>query len=129
MSANIYNFFRFLEKKEGTETPIGVKFIYAPNELTDEELNVEGDLDLANTPLTSLPDNLQVGNGLYLQNTPITSLPDNLSVGISLHLFGTSISSIPSNLKVEFHLYLRQTPLSRKYDEEQIRKMIEDKGG
>ena len=47
MSANIYNLFKFLEKKKGTKTPLKVKFIYAPDELTDEDLNVEGDLSLS----------------------------------------------------------------------------------
>ncbi len=126
---NIYNLFKFLEKKKGTKTPFEVKLIYAPDEITDEDLNVEGDLDLANTSRISLPNNLKVGGNLYLNNSSITSLPDNLQVGRSLHLFKTSISSIPSNLKVEVHLDLRQTPLSEKYNKEEIRKMIEDKGG
>ena len=126
---NIYNLFKFLEKNKGTKTPIGIKFIYAPDELTDEDLNVEGDLDLAGSSITSLPDNLQVGKGLYLNNTKITSLPDNLSVGGYLILFDTLISSIPSNLKVGNNLDLRLTPLAEKYTEEEIRKMVKDKGG
>ena len=44
--SNIYNLFKFLEKKKGTKTPLRVKLIHAPYELTDEDLNVEGDLDL-----------------------------------------------------------------------------------
>ena len=32
----------------------------------------KGDLDLTNTPITSLPDNLEVGGGLNLRNTPIS---------------------------------------------------------
>ena len=39
---NIYNLFKFLEKKKGTKVPLKVKLIYTPNEITDEELNVEG---------------------------------------------------------------------------------------
>jgi len=128
--SNIYNLFKFLEKKKGTKTPLGVKFIYAPDELTDEDLNVEGSLDLAaNTARISLPNNLKVGGSLYLNNSSITSLPDNLQVGGFLHLFKTSISSIPSNLKVEVHLDLRQTPLAEKYFPHEIKKMIEKKGG
>ena len=69
--SNIYNFFKFLEKKKGTKTPFNAKLLYAPNELTDEDLNVEGNLDLSHTKITSLPDNLKVGLSLYLKNTPI----------------------------------------------------------
>jgi hypothetical protein len=69
----------------------------------------KGDLNLRNTPITSLPDNLKVGGYLYLENTKITSLPDNLSVGGSLNL--------------------GNTPLSKKYTKEQIKQMIEDNGG
>jgi len=127
--SNIYNLFKFLEKKKGTKTPLRVKLLNAPEEITDEELNVEGDLDLFDSSLTSLPDGLKVGGDLDLSYTKITSLPDNLSVGGSLSLFRTSISSIPSNLKVEVHLGLRQTPLAKKYTKKKIRKMIEEKGG
>ena len=77
--------------------------------ISEEDLNVGGDLDLENTPITSLPDNLKVGGVLYLRNTPITSLPDNLKVG--------------------GYLYLSNTPLAKNHTEEEIRKMIEGKGG
>ena len=107
--SNIYNLFKFLEKKRGTKTPFIAKLLYAPEEITDEELNVEGYLDLADSLITSLPDNLQVGGNLDLGNTRITSLPDNLKVGKNL--------------------YLDDTPLAEKHTDEEIRKMIEDKGG
>ena len=108
--SNIYNFFKFLEKKKGTKTPFYVEFIYAPDELTDEDLNVEGDLDLSYSSITSLPDNLKVEGDLDLENTRIKSLPDGL--------------------KVEGTLYLYDTPLSfNVYTKEEIKKMVEDKGG
>ena len=109
----------------------------------------EGDLDLNNTPLTSLPDNLKVGGDLYLDNTSINSLPNNLKVGGSLnlgitkitsfpynlqvggrlYLYDTSLTSLPDNLQVGGYLDLSNTPLSKKYSKEEIKKMIEDKGG
>ena len=107
--SNIYNLFKFLEKKKGTKTPLRVKFLYAPDELTDEDLNVEGNLDLFDTSLTSLPDGLKVGGDLNLGYAPITSLPDNLKVGGNLYLYNTS--------------------LAKEYDEIQIGQMIGDKGG
>ena len=72
----------------------------------------EGDLDLSNTPITSLPNNLKVGGGLYLANTPITSLPDNLQVGGGLYLANTPITSLPDNLQVGGDLNLKNTPIS-----------------
>ena len=68
-----------------------------------------GDLNLSDTPITSLPDNLEVGGSLYLRDTKITSLPDNLKVGGYLDLMNTKIS--------------------KKYSKEEIKKMIKDRGG
>ena len=84
----------------------------------------EDDLDLADTPITSLPDNLTVGGNLYLGNTPITSLPNNLTVGGYLGLSGTKITSLPDNLTVGGGLFLKNTPLSQKYSKEEIQKMV-----
>jgi ribosomal protein S20 len=74
----------------------------------------KGDLDLRNTPITSLPDNLkQVGGYLDLSNTPITSLPDNLKhVGGYLDLYNTPITKLPDNLTVGGWLDLNNTPIT-----------------
>lgn len=127
--ANIYNLFKFLEDKEGTKTPFMAKLIYSPDNLTPDELEVGGALYLRNTKITSLPDGLKLGGGLYLRSTKITSLPDGLEVGWNLELRDTPITSLPDGLEVGGYLDLRNTPLSEKYTEEEIRKMIEDKGG
>ena len=127
---NIYNLFKFLEEKKGKPIPFKVKLIYTPDEITDEDLNVKGDLDFEDTSITSLPDNLKVERDLYLRNTPISSLPDNLTVGGDLDLTNTKITSLPDNLKVGRSLLLFNTPLDAEYySKEQIRKMIEKKGG
>jgi len=104
----------------------------------------KGNLDLRNTPITSLPNNLKVGGSLYLGSTKITTLPNNLTVGENLSLYGTPITSLPNNLKVGGDLnldntktttlpnnlkvggslYLGSTPISQKYSEEEIRKMV-----
>ena len=94
-----------------------------------DNLKVGGSLLLIDTPITSLPDNLEVVGYLDLRNTPITSLPDNLKVGGSLFLNNTPITSLPDNLKVGGSLNLNNTPISKKYSEKEIEKMIEDKGG
>ena len=69
-------------------------------------------LNLSNTKITSLPDNLTVGGWLYLSNTKITSLPDNLTVGGWLDLRGTKITSLPDNLTVGGGLDLRGTKIT-----------------
>jgi hypothetical protein len=70
---------------------------------------VKGDLNLSNTPITSLPDGLRVGGDLYLYGTPITSLPAGLRVGGSLDVDDTSIASLPARLRVGWFLYLSST--------------------
>jgi hypothetical protein len=85
-------------------------------------LEVGGYLNLANTPITSLPNNLKVRSGIDLEETPITSLPNNLQVGGSLDLTYSDITSLPNDLKVRGSLYLGGTPLSSKTEAE-IRQM------
>ena len=75
------------------------------------------------------PSHDQVGGHIFSNSANIPSLPDNLKVGGSLHLFGTPISSIPYNLQVGFTLYLDNTPIAKTFTKEEIRKMVEDKGG
>jgi hypothetical protein len=77
-----------------------------------DNLTVGGSLSLYYTPITSLPDNLKVEGNLDLYNTPITSLPDNLTVGGTLNLINTKITSLPENLKVGGSLYLSDTPIT-----------------
>ena len=69
----------------------------------------EGDLDLGETPITSLPNGLKVGGNLDLSYTNITTLPNGLEIKGNIHL--------------------RYTPLSKKYSKDQIKQMIEDGGG
>ena len=50
-----------------------------------------------------------IGN-LNLNDTPITALPDNLTVQGDLYLGGTQITALPDNLKVSGHLWINSTP-------------------
>jgi len=84
----------------------------------------KGDLNLENTPITSLPQGLKVGGYLDLSNTLIVSLPQGLKVGGFLDLYNTKITSLPQDLKVGGDLNLSNTPLSKKYSEEQIKQMV-----
>ena len=71
----------------------------------------EGNLDLQNTKITSLPNYLKVGGSLDLYNTPIDSLPEGLEVEKNLYLNSTNITFLPNCLKVGGDLNLRNTPI------------------
>ncbi|CDG47883.1 hypothetical protein [Serratia symbiotica] len=77
-----------------------------------DNLSVGGWLDLRDTGITTLPDNLSVGGYLDLSGTGITTLPDNLSVGGYLDLSGTPITALPDNLSVGGWLDLRYTRIT-----------------
>ena len=70
---------------------------------------VEGNLDLRDTPVASIPSGLQVGGNLILLRTPITSLPSDLRVGGNLILTDTLVTSLSSGLKVDGYLNLTRT--------------------
>ena len=79
-----------------------LKEIRLPKSLETLDLYLKDEcLDLSNTLITSLPDNLNVEGSLCLNHTPITSLPDNLKVGGGLYLSHTLITSLPENMKVK----------------------------
>jgi len=69
----------------------------------------EGDLNLSNSPVEKLPDDLKVGGGLFLMDTPIKELPDDLKVGGGLFLMDTPIKELPDNLEVGGNLDLKNT--------------------
>ena len=72
----------------------------------------EGNLDLSQSDVEELPENLTVGGGLDLRGTQITSLPENLTVGGGLYLSGTQITSLPENLTVGGWLDLSGTQIT-----------------
>ena len=76
----------------------------------------KGDLDLGNTPIETLPDNLtRVGGDLSLENTSnLKKLPDKLiKVDGSLDLNGSHIQSLPDGLFVGENLYLHDSHIKR----------------
>ena len=94
------------------------------------DLHVTGYLDLGDCKqLTELPNNLYVGIDLFLDKTNIEKLPDNLYVGDDLYLCGTNITTLPDNLYVGVDLDIFNTPIAKKYSNEEIREMITSKGG
>ena len=119
--------FEFLEEKEN-KTPKdkwNLRWKLTFNEpLTEKDLDIEGDLDLSETPITSLPEGLKVGGDLDLGWTKITSLPEGLEVGGILDLYWTNITSLPKGLKVDDYLNIRETTLLE-YTDDELREMIQ----
>ena len=102
-------------------------FLIATNKKIQEYIKngSKGDLDLYNTPITSLPNNLTyVGGDLRLSNSKIASLQNGLTIGGDLIISNTPITSLPKDLKVGDTLWLGDTPLSKKYTREQIKQMV-----
>ena len=106
----IKNIFDFLKEKEGKkhkdQDTLRWKLMF--NEpLTEEDLNVKGDLQLANTKITSLPEGLYVRGDLYLTLCKnLTSLPKGLHVGGSLYLHFSEITSLPDDIIIDGGLNL-----------------------
>jgi hypothetical protein len=119
----IKKIFTFLEEEENKDKPFMWKLMN--NEpLTDEELFVEGDLDLTETDIESLPDGLNVEDILSLYGCKnIQSLPEGLKVGEDLDLGHSNITSLPKGLKVWGRLFIKNTPLT-KYSTEELRQMV-----
>jgi hypothetical protein len=115
--------FTFLEEEENKDKPFMWKLMN--NEpLTDEELFVEGDLDLTETDIELLPDGLNVEDILSLYGCKnIQSLPEGLEVGEDLDLGHSNITSLPKGLKVWGRLFIKNTPLT-KYSTEELRQMV-----
>jgi len=115
--------FTFLEEEENKDKPFMWKLMN--NEpLTDEELFVEGDLDLTETDIKSLPEGLEVEDNLSLYGCKnIQSLPEGLKVGGFLDLGHSNITSLPKGLKVWGRLFIKNTPLT-KYSTEELRQMV-----
>jgi hypothetical protein len=76
---------------------------------------------------TELPKGIKADYLAILQCPRFSKLPDNLT-SLVLDIRSIKVSEIPNNLKV-YRFLLSNTPLAKKYDKEQIIKMIQDKGG
>ena len=65
-----------------------------------------------------------IGGDLDLRKTPIESLGNLTSVGGDLDLGYSLIKSLGNLQSVGGNLYLNDTPISKKYSEEEIRQMV-----
>jgi hypothetical protein len=114
--------FEFLEDNQEHRTPFMWK--HKNNiPLTDEDLNIEGDLNLSDINITSLPKGLKVRGYLDLRFSSVTSLPEGLKVGDDLYLHYSKITSLPEDLKVGGNLHIGNT-LLKKYTNNELRGMI-----
>jgi hypothetical protein len=101
----INNIFEFIKKNNNKNKPLRWKLIN--NEpLTDDELNIEGNLNLTDSKITQLPKGLKVGDNLNLLGSIITSLPEGLEVGATLDLSYSDIRTLPEGLEVGGSLWL-----------------------
>jgi hypothetical protein len=57
--------FEFIENKDGNTLPLLLK-LQIGAKLTEEQLNIEGDLDLSDINIPSFPKGLKVGGNLYI---------------------------------------------------------------
>jgi len=110
-NTTLKNIFKFLEDEGEHRIPFMWK---ASNNipLTEEDLNVNGNLDLRRSNITSLPEGLKVWGNLILEYSKITSLPEELKVGGSLDLSFSKIASLPEELKVGGSLHLDFTKIT-----------------
>jgi hypothetical protein len=87
--------------------------------------SVGGYLYLYRSEIKSLGNLTSVRGSLDLNITNIKSLGNLTSVGGDLDLSGSRIKSLGNLTSVGGRLYLNNTPLSKKYNEEEIRSMVE----
>ena len=118
----IKKIFDFLEEKEGKKSFLWK--LLNDGTFTEDELYIEGNLDLSDTKIRTLPKGLKVGGNLYLTNCKsLTSLPDGLQVGGVLNLVYTKIRTLPKGLKVGGALIIVRTNFTN-FSDDEIRDMI-----
>lgn len=81
--------------------------------LTQEELNVEGDLNLQYSENITLPDGLKINGDLILIKSDISSLPKALEVGGKIQIWiNTNMTTLPEDLKVNGDLIISNTNIT-----------------
>jgi hypothetical protein len=86
---------------------------------------ITDDLGLYFSGIKSLGNLISVGGDLDLSYSEIEDLGNLISVGGNMYLGGSKIKTLGNLTSVGGRLYLGGTPLSNKYSEEEIRKMVE----
>jgi len=107
----MYNIFQYLENKKGKPLPLEYKLLNNIP-LNESDLYFNGSLNLFDSKITWLPDNLTVHGNLDISFSNITSLPDNLIVNGNLYLYYTNIKYLPDNLTVNGDLNCKRSALA-----------------
>ena len=72
-------------------------------------------LNLDNTNITYLPDNLHISGFLSLEdNMDLTNLPENLTVAGSIYLGSTNITELPEGTNIMQNIYLYKSQVELK---------------
>ena len=101
----------------------GLYLDYSKIKYLPDNLVVNGDLSLSDSEIKQLPDNLVVGRDLFLSHTSIETLPKNLKVGRTIYSSFSKIEELPDDLVVGQNVWLIDTPISKKYSKEQMRRI------
>jgi hypothetical protein len=115
--------FEFLKEEEQHNAPF--KWKHKNNiPLTEDDLNIEGDLELYEEDKNSLPEGLKIAGALAIYGVKnLTSLPKGLKVGSYLSIVESGIKTLPEGLEVGEYLEIDDTPLNN-YTKSKIREMI-----
>lgn len=105
---NLDKVFDFIKDKRGYEYPFLYKLL---NDipLSEDDLNVRGDLTLYDSNLDTLPNKLTIMGDLLMSDS--------------------SFKKIPNGLKIYGDMYILNTPCSRMFTDKEIKKIIKDYGG
>ena len=87
-------------------------------------VSIDGDLVLDGTGIESLGKLTHVGGSLSMIATPVKTLGNLSSVGRTLFINNSEVESFGNLKSVGNNLFMRDTPVSKKYSEEEIRQMI-----
>ena len=118
----IKNILNFLKEKEGKKLPKKwIDSLKKPELIKKLENHPDGiqykhngNLELINTPITKLPNDLYVGGSLGLNDcVKLTKLPNDLYVGGNLFLSDTNIEELPNNLYVGRNLNLNNSSIKK----------------
>ena len=120
----------FLETKGNPPYSIGgsLDLRRTPIKSLENLQSVGGDLDLEASSIESLGTLQSVGGSLNLQGTRIESLGNLESVSGDLDLEASLIESLGNLTSVGGDLFLKVTPISKMYNEKQIRRMVNVEG-
>ena len=92
--ATLGKIFEFIKEKGEQNLPLFWK-MKNNMPLTEEDLNVKGDLHLSNRNITSLPKGLKVYGNMSLGYSKVRKLPEGLEVGGTLNVSDSMISTLP----------------------------------